>query len=262
LSSPLLNQQVLGESTIKNAVNNNIKLGGLTVKQLLQSGGNMYAAMIAFETQNDKLRMSVWMSWGATSIQSLFEKEIKSTFTFEMLEGMVVPASGYVKGNGKVMNVKPVKYQVSISDLEFTSDPSSPNYTPEKESWVRPAFEKLTAQWTLAGANATTTTKKGTTTTKKQATTGNTSSASDTTSGDTQVTETTLGTDVGDTTAGTSTDASASATTATAVDTDQERPEDDGGFPVLPLVLGIIGVLIIGGGAAFFVISQKKSKGV
>lgn len=148
-----INQQVLGDAKIKNSVNSKLKLGGLTVKQVNAADGNPYAAMVAFEDNGSgKLRLSVWLSWGGGTVQSLFQKEVKDKFTVEILSGLTVPTKNYTLTAPEYATIEPVKYEVSIADLEFGQDKSNSKYTADKDSWVKPMFEQLKAQWALPGA--------------------------------------------------------------------------------------------------------------
>ena len=251
-----INQQVLGDATIKSAVNTKLKLGGLTVKQINASDGSPYAAMIAHENANGKLRISIWLSWGGSTVQSLFEKEVKSTFTVEILDGFVVPGKTYTIAKPEYVKIKPVKYELSLADLEFGKDPKNAKYTAEKESWSKPLFEKLTAQWKIYGSAAPTTTtskpKTDSTTTVKPNTSDTTTQAS--------VTDTTGSETIDTTDAETET---TTTTTTAASDISSETTKDvDGGEQgksvVLPIILAIVGVAIIGGGVFLFI---KQSKG-
>jgi len=249
-----LNQQALGDSTIKASVTNKLKLGGMTVKQINVSDGNPYSAMIAFEEANGKLRISIWLSWGGATVQSLFEKEVKEKFTVEILDGFYVPTKNYTISKPEYAKIKPVKYELSIKDLEFGQDKNNPKYTPDKDSWQRPLFEKLEAQWQLVGGADSTTTKKAdgsNANTTKPAQTTNTSS-NETGTTDNQETNTTVENGTIDTTI------DGTESTATTSEKTGETGGDADKFNILPIILIVLGVGVIGAGVFLFLKQSKR----
>jgi len=258
-----LNQQVLGDSTIKSSANDKIKLGGMTVKQLNAAAGNPYTAMIAYEENGQgKLRMSIWLSWGGSSIQDLFKKEVHPDITLEILAGMQVPANGYTASNLVYAELTPVKYQLSIADLEFVSDPTAPGYDASKKDWVKPMFENLAAQWTLATGATTTPTKPATsstvtsvsTSTKTSSQVASTSaSTSGTTSESTLVSVDGISSAIAD-----SSEDASSTSGSTITSSKSDTGEDGSSAPVLPIILGVVGILVLGGGVGYFIYLKKK----
>lgn len=287
LGGPLMNQQVLGDATLKKSVNDKIKMNGLTVKQLNLQGGNPYSAMIAFEPLGDApdnwLRVSVWLSWGAEVIQDLFKKEANEYFTFELLDGFVAPAQSYTRTSPVYMTVKPVKYRIPLETLEFKTDPTNPNYTVEKESWVKPMFEDFTVQWSLvaaptpttpAGTTPTPTTPAGTTptpTTPAGTTPTTVPTGESTPEPTSEVTIEPTGEGTPEPTGEATPEPTAEPTAAPTGETTPEptqpggaTPTPDapkGGLPTAGIILGILGILLIGGGAAYFLLAGRKAKG-
>ena len=152
-----INQQVMGDMTLKKVVSDKIKLNGKTVNQINVESGNQYAAMIAFEpAHNDptKLQMAVWLSWGATGVNNLFNKDNYEKFTFELMDGFKVPGEGYKLGQGPYVQAPAQKYEVSIVNLEYGFDHSNKYYDADKNSngvsekdWVYPKFWEHKDLW-------------------------------------------------------------------------------------------------------------------
>lgn len=155
----MINQQVMGDMALKQAVSTKLKFNGKTVQQInTESEGNQYAAMIAFEpAHNDptKIQMAVWLSWGATGVNNLFNKDNYDKFTFEIMEGFKIPGEGYKYGQGPYVTAPAQKYEVSIADLEYGFDHNNKYYDADKNSngvsekdWVFPKFWEHKALWT------------------------------------------------------------------------------------------------------------------
>lgn len=269
----MLNQQVLGDSTLKDAAGNKIKIGGLTVKQLNASAGNPYSAMVAFENNgSDKLRVSIWLSWGGSSIQDVFNKEVHPEVTVELLAGFKVPDNGYSSSNKVYAAITPIKYKLSIVDLEYLDDPTNPGYTADKATWMKPMFENLAAQWVLVTAATPTTAQSSSTSSSSQSSSASTSknssatsSTADSTGGSSAVlsdassvesTGSTESTDVSSQAEESSEAASSEATSSQS--TAASEPADGSGLPVLPIILGVLGVAILGGGIGYFFYLKRK----
>ena len=145
MGTSLLNPQATGDDDLKPAANDLIKLNGRTIKQLNDSLNDQYGAMVAYEPNAEgNLRLAIWLS---SARGTVFNTERYKYFTIELMEGLKVPAEGYEPGNGKVTTVEPVKYQISIADLEFKNNPDAVGYSEDKADWLKPMFEEMTAQW-------------------------------------------------------------------------------------------------------------------
>lgn len=259
-----LNQQVLGDSTIKPSANDKIKLGGMTIKQLNAAAGNPYSAMIAYEENGQgKLRMSIWLSWGGSSIQDLFKKEVHPDITLEILSGMQIPANGYTSSNLVYAELTPVKYQLSIADLEFVSDPTATGYDASKKEWVKPMFENLAAQWTLVTGATTTPTKPATSSTVTSVSTSTKTSSqvvstSTSTSGTTS--ESTIVSSDGTSSEITTSSKDSTSTSGSTITSSNESDVEEAGSsaPILPIILGVVGILVLGGGVGYFIYLKKK----
>ena len=254
MTGPLMNQQVLGDAILKKAANDKIKLNGLTIRQINAQSGNPYGAMIAFEPTtgpNDTtvLRVSIWLSWGSTAVQDLFKKETTEYFTFEFLSGMQVPGTEYTRVAPTYADVTPVKYRIPLATLEFKTQPSNSGYTEEKKDWVKPMFEEFTAKWQLFTSSSNTPTPSAT----SAATATPTSDAGVTPIATPEATPGATGSETSPTPEAT---APAEGTPTTAP---TEAPADGGTFPVLPVVLGAAGFLVIGGGLVYFLKVSKKA---
>ncbi len=265
----LQNQQVLGDTTLKPACNDKIKIGGLTVKQLNAASGNPYSAMVAYEANGSgKIRISIWLSWGGESIQDIFKKEVHPTVTLEVLSGMKVPANGYSMSNKVYADIAPIKYQLSIADLEFLADKTNAGYDDTKKDWVKPMFEDLTAQWTVVSNKATPTPTKPATSSKtsvaasSNATSTTNSTPTDTSSqtDSTSIDESAVSTDSETPSADSSMSTEESTMSETsATDSNTSKADDEGtSAPILPIILGIIGVLVLGGGIGYFFYLKRK----
>ncbi|MHB1454523.1 MAG: hypothetical protein ACYCYM_11295 [Saccharofermentanales bacterium] len=266
----MLNQQVLGDPKLKDAAGNKIKIGGMTVKQLNIADGNAYSAMVAFENNgSDKLRVSVWLSWGGSSIQDVFNKEVHSEVTVELLAGFKVPDNGYSTSNKVYAEIAPIKYKLSIAELEYLDDPTNPGYTSDKATWMKPMFEDLAAQWVLVTAATPTTGQSSSSSSSSKSSSvsasGNPSAASSMaeSAGDSSAVPSDVSTeeslesaDVSSQAAESSEDASSAAVSSQAQSASE--PDSDDGLPILPIILGVLGVVILGGGIGYFLYLKKK----
>ncbi|MHB8963114.1 MAG: hypothetical protein ACYC5K_08170 [Saccharofermentanales bacterium] len=270
----MLNQQVLGDSTLKDAAGNKIKIGGLTVKQLNAAAGNPYSAMVAFENNgSDKLRVSIWLSWGGSSIQDVFNKEVHSEVTVELLTGFKVPDNGYSMSNKIYADIAPVKYKISIADLEYLDQPSNPGYTSEKATWMKPMFENLTAQWVLVSGVTPTTGQSSAVSSASSSSSSSSSSAATSTAAST--TSSVAGStgdssavlsdsseaesmESGEISSQAEDSSEASSSAAASQSQTSSEPSDDEGLPILPIILGALGVVILGGGIGYFLYLKKK----
>ena len=267
-----LNRQVLGDSVIKSSVNDKIKIGGMTVKQHNVSSGNPYSAMVAFEENGEgKLRISIWLSWAGQSIQDIFQVEIYEEVVFEILPGLKVPDIDYTISNPTYVEMEPVKYKLDISALEFKDDPSNPGYTADKSEWMKPMFEDLAAQWVKVEAQVTPTkapTKAptATPTNEPQVTETPVESSSEVSSEEVSSQDSSSEESSLDSSEVTSEPKESEEPTESESDvssepdetgSDDEDDEDKGS--VLPIIFAVLGVLVIGGGAGYFIYMKKKA---
>lgn len=270
--SPMLNRQALGDSVLKPAANDKIKIGGMTIKQLNAASGNPYSAMVAYEDNGSgKIRMSIWLSWGGSSIQDLFKKEVHPEITLEILSGMKIPGPGYSAANKVYADLTPIKYKLSIVDLEFKSDTTAQGYDATKKDWVRPMFEELTAQWTLAGSNATPTpTKPASSTVSSKSNSVSTPATSSQTTSNSVVTSTDITSNSESATASLETsleNSQVSEISSEAISNDpaasssnDSKPADENNAPIplLPIIFGVVGIAIIASGIGYFIFLKRK----
>ncbi len=275
----MMNQQVLGDSVLKDAAGSKIKIGGMTVKQINVSAGNPYTAMVAFENNgSDKVRVSVWMAWGSQAVQDIFQKEVHSTVTVELVSGFKVPDNGYSTANKVYASISPVKYSLDITELEYLSDPTNPGYNEAVNgSWVKPMFENLTAQWQLtsgvtptnppsssnvssAASSAPASSTAGTSSQAGSTPASQVSAASSETLSETA--SETVSSESSETASSEPSESSGTASAAESAASSQAAGSsaDDGGTPVLPIVLAVLGAVIIAGGIGYFLVMQKKAK--
>jgi|GEM_PF-4146132 len=145
MTTSLNNPQANGDADLKPSSNDLIKLNGRTIKQWNDTMNDAYGAMVAFEPNKDgKLRLAIWLS----SVRGeLFNPERYKYFSIELLPGFKVPDLGYEPGNGKVAEVIPTMFRISIEDLEYKNNPNSSGYAASKSEWLKPMLEDLKGKW-------------------------------------------------------------------------------------------------------------------
>lgn len=269
----MLNQQVLGDTTIRPSVNDKIRIGGMTVRQHNVSSGNPYTAMVAVEENGSgKLRLAIWLSWAGQSIQDVFTVEVYDEIVFEILPGLMVPDKGYSLTNQVHRELEPVKYKLDITELDFRDDPTNPGYTQDKATWFKPMFEELDAQWvkvaqatpTKAPTTAPTATPTLTPTSEPGATVTPSESSveesSDIISSELTPSESVDSSDSQDSTAQPTSTPTESESESQDESSTDDNDNDENKRSSLPVIFAIVGLLVIGGGAGYFFYMKKKAQ--
>ena len=221
---------------------------------------------------------AIWLSWGATGVNNLFNKDVVENVTLELTSTLKLPGKGYMAGRGPYVNVAPQKYKISIVDLEYGTDYNNKYYDADKNTngvsekdWQCPMFWKFKAKWQKVSgpspimpstsANATTKKPTGNATTKKTVAGDKTTAAiagSTTVSNGTAAESTTTVLSEDTTAAFEDTTTVSGEATVTTTGADKETQGDKKPFPVAAIILIAVGVLIAGGAVAFFIITGKK----